>query len=49
MILLRADGIGIQPYLSQVEWDTFELYLTRLDQVVLHIGDAEIPGNCSPR
>src|SRR5689334_24939966 len=27
MILLRADGIHIQPYPSQVEWDALELYL----------------------
>src|SRR5690242_19913013 len=43
VIFLRADGIDIQPYLPQVEWDALELNLTRLDQVVLHVGVAEIP------
>src|SRR5690242_4837342 len=38
MVLFGADGIDIQPYLSQVERDTFELNLTGLDQIVLHVG-----------
>jgi hypothetical protein len=49
LVLLRADGINVQPYLSQVERDTFELNLTGLDQVVFHIGVAEIPAMGCPR
>src|SRR5262249_27939991 len=49
MVLFGTDGIDIQPYLSQVERDTFELNLTGLDQIVLHIGVAEIPAMGSTR
>ena len=36
MVLLRADGIDIQPHLSQVERDTFELNLPGLMRLFSH-------------